>query len=65
MGTNRMFGGLGGAAGPLFAGVLAETAGTRSPVVVLACAGAAVAAVILLVGEARAGAVAAEAASED
>jgi len=53
MGTERLFGGLGGAIGPLAAGVLAQTAGTRTPILVMAFVSASAAAVILLLGQAR------------
>ncbi len=52
MGTERMFGGLGGAIGPLTAGVLAETAGTRAPILVMAFVCALAAGVVLIIGEA-------------
>ncbi len=52
MGTERMFGGLGGAIGPLTAGVLAESAGTRAPILVMAFVCALAAAVVLMMGEA-------------
>lgn len=47
MGTERMIGGLGGAAGPLVAGIVAEASGSRGPTIVIAFVGTLVAAVIL------------------
>jgi MFS family permease len=53
MGTQRMFGGLGGAIGPLAAGILAESAGARGPVLAVAFFCASAAGVVLLLGHAR------------
>jgi len=47
MGTERMIGGLGGAAGPLVAGIIAETSGSRGPTIVIALVGTVTAAVVL------------------
>lgn len=53
MGTQRMFGGLGGALGPLAAGILAQSAGARGPVLAVAFLCASAAGVVLLLGQAR------------
>ena len=47
MGTERMIGGLGGAAGPLVAGIVAEASGSRGPTIVLVLAGTTAAALVL------------------
>lgn len=47
LGTERMIGGLGGAAGPLVAGIVAEASGSRGPTIVIALVGTVLAALIL------------------
>jgi MFS family permease len=54
LGTQRMVGGLGGALGPLVAGVVAESTGSRAPTIVIILVGAVAGAVILEVGARRA-----------
>ena len=54
MGTQRMIGGIGGAIGPLVAGVVAESTGSRAPTIVIIVVGALAGAIVLEAGTRRA-----------
>jgi MFS family permease len=54
LGTQRMLGGIGGAIGPLVAGIIAESTGSRAPTIVIIMVGALAGAVVLEVGTRRA-----------
>ena len=54
LGTQRMVGGIGGALGPLVAGIVAESTGSRAPTIAIIVVGALAGAVILEVGTRRA-----------
>lgn len=51
LGTQRMIGGIGGAIGPVTAGILAETSGSRAPTIVLAALATFAAAAVLAMAE--------------
>lgn len=54
LGTQRMIGGIGGAAGPLVAGIIAESTGSRAPTIVIIVLGGLAGAAILELGARRA-----------
>lgn len=54
LGTQRMVGGIGGAIGPLVAGIVAESTGSRAPTIAIIVVGALAGAAILEVGTRRA-----------
>ena len=54
LGTQRMIGGIGGSIGPVTAGILAETTGSRAPTIALVVVGTFAAATVLALAERRA-----------
>jgi MFS family permease len=54
LGTQRMIGGIGGATGPLVAGIIAESTGSRAPTIVIIVIGGLAGAAILELGARRA-----------